>query len=49
MLDYNIAIPQVASKYGQIPDDTIFGLNEVACTGTEESLLDCPHTKVLKV
>ena len=49
MLDYDIGIPQVASKYGKLPPGTRWGLNDVACTGTEESLLDCLHSQVLKL
>ena len=47
MLDYNTGIPQLASKYGNLPPGTRFGFNDVVCAGTEESLLDCPHTQVL--
>ena len=48
-LGYNIGIPRVASKFGTLPNGTRFGFNDMDCTGTEESLFQCPHTQVLKV
>ena len=45
-LGYNTGIPRVA--FGKLPNGTRFGLNDMDCNGTEESLLHCPHTQVLK-
>ena len=47
-LGYNTGIPRVASKFGKLPNGTRFGFNNMDCNGTEESLLHCPHTQVLK-
>ena len=46
-LGYNTGIPRVA--FGKLPNGTRFGFNNMDCNGTEESLLHCPHTQVLKV
>ena len=45
-LGYNIGIPRVASKFGKLPNETQFGFNNLACTGTEESLFQCLHSQV---
>ena len=45
-LGYNTGIPRVA--FGKLPNGTRFGFNNMDCNGTEESLLHCPHTQVLK-
>ena len=48
-LGYNIGIPRVGSKFGKLLNGTQFGLTDMDCNGTEENLLHCPHTQVLKV
>ena len=42
MLGFSGGIPKTGSHFG--PVSTNFAMDNVFCTGTEESLLDCPHS-----
>ena len=42
MLGFSGGVPKTGSHFG--PVSTNFAMDDVFCTGSEESLLDCPHS-----
>ena len=44
MLGYSYGQPTVESQFGSV--SSTFKMDEVQCTGSEASLLDCPHNTV---
>jgi len=43
MLGYSSGIPTIKSRFGSVPSD--YSMDDVACDGTENSLLDCGYKK----
>ena len=44
MLGYSAGLPTTDSTFGKVNDT--FRMDDVKCSGTEESLLDCPHVNI---
>ena len=44
MLGYSAGLPTTGSTFGKVNDT--FRMDDVKCSGTEESLLDCPHVNI---
>ena len=42
MLGYSGGVPKTGSYFGMV--STNYAMDDVLCTGMENSLLDCPHT-----
>ena len=46
MLGYSAGLPTTGSTFGKVNDT--FRMDNVKCSGTEESLLDCPHVNITR-